>query len=216
MPSSTGYFVKMIKRLREYEEVVLYENILSIEKEEQAEIVDFLAREYQIESVSYPSTPPLFDGEAALWAAKTVYIAAQLMLYRENKETELEALLPMFSVAITPSAILSADLSLRFLPDMILQLRAIESEDKLLTILDNIMCQWHYSGIRYLQSSESLDFTNITSNECLGQLYTDRVIEFKNLRLAKHLAVQKMIRAALGDLGNIYWSDFKFETTIHE
>ncbi len=216
MPSSTGCFVKMIKRLREYEEVVLYENILSIEKEEQSEITEFLAGEYQTESISYPYTPPLFDREAALWAAKTVYIAAQLMLYRENKETELETLIPQFSETVTPAAILSADLCLRFLPDMILQLKAIDSEDKLLIILDNTMRQWHYSGIRYLQSSESLDFTNLTADEILGQLYTDRVIEYRNLRLAKHPAVQKMIRTALGDLGNIYWSDFKLETTIHE
>ena len=213
---SANYFLKMIRRLRGYEEVVLYANILKIQAAEETEVAEFLAAEYRREANSYPFTAPPFDSEAAVWAAETVYIAAQLLLYRENKEAELETLLPVFSHTPDASAMLSADLCLRFLPDLIAQLKIIDSEDKLINILHEALQQWHYSGIPYLQSPESPDFTAVTANQCLYQLYTDRVIENRNLRLARHPAIHKMIRAALGDFGSVYWSDFKLETTINE
>jgi hypothetical protein len=216
MPASPGYFVKMIKRLRAYEEILLYDNILNVEAVEQNEVAEFLAVEYLGESHSYPYVAPPFSSDAAVWAAKTVYIAAQLMLYRENKETELDALLPAYTGTLSPPAILSADLCLRFLPDMVHQLKVIDSQDKLIEVLTNILQQWHYSGIKQLESAESLDFTNITANDCMLQLYADRVIAYKNRKLSMHPSIHKKISAALGDFGDIYWSEFKLETTIDE
>ena len=51
-----------------------------------------------------------FNKDAALWAAKTIYIAAQLMLYRENKSVELAKLLPDYNGEINASSILSSRL----------------------------------------------------------------------------------------------------------
>lgn len=216
MPSPTDCYEKMIRHLRVYEEIVIYENKLTIKEEERSVVTDFLEGEYNTEVRSYPYSAPLYDKEAASWAANTIYITAQLILHRENKESELDSIFPVFTGTVTPSAILSADLCLRFLPDMLLQLKMIDSEDKLIGLLENILQAWHYSGIKYLQSAESLDFTNITANKCLYQLYTDRVIEYRNLKLAKHPALTPTIGAALGDHGKIYWSDYKLETTINE
>ena len=74
------YFLKMIQALRQHEEIVLYQNVLNISEIEAAEVGAFLEFEYKQESLSYPQLIPYFDPIAALWSAKTVYLAAQLIL----------------------------------------------------------------------------------------------------------------------------------------
>jgi len=86
----------MIQHLRQNEEIMLYGNILGVSEKEQDEVSAFLLKEYENESLEFPFTIPAFDKEAALWSAQTIYIAAQLMLYRENKESDLDKLLPSF------------------------------------------------------------------------------------------------------------------------
>ena len=137
----TPYFLKMIRTLRQQEEIMLYGNILQVTDAEAREVVVFLEKEYEAEALNYPYSIPSFDDTAALWAAKTVYIAAQLILYRETKNEALPLILPDFTGDVTPAAILSCDLCLRFLPTMIVQLKAIDSEDELIQVLENLLQQ---------------------------------------------------------------------------
>ena len=141
------YFLNTIQTLRKQEEAVLYEKLLPISEQEKKEAADFLYQEYQQEALEYPYQVPEFDVFAALWAADFLYTALQLVLHREQKEQDLVQLLPDFPNEITPSAILSADLCLRFLPDVIIQLKLIDSEDALIEILEKQLTLWHYSGI---------------------------------------------------------------------
>lgn len=69
------------------------------------------------------------------------------MLYRKNEEQDIAILLPSFISPISPSAHLSADLVLRFLPDIIKQLKLIDPEDALIGILERQLVQWYYSGV---------------------------------------------------------------------
>lgn len=203
------YFVTMIKQVRRQEDIMLYGNILTIDQLESIETVEFLRNEYELEALEYPYNVPPFDEEAALWAAKTVYISAQLILYRENRNTELSVLLPEFSAEITPSAILSADLCLRFLPDMLIQLKLIDSEDPLIALQESLLTLWHYSGVRYALNIEMLDFEKINMDACLRQLYTNRIIEYKKIHLAKHPAFKEGIAADMGMYSHVFWNDLK-------
>lgn len=206
-----NYFLQTIEHLRHYEEVLLYGNLLTVPEDHEKEVANYLAREYEQESLHYPFTAPAFDPAAALWAAKTLYIATQLLLYRENKEADLEDLLTAYTATLTPSAILSADLLLRFLPDVINHLKAIDPEDKLVEMLESHLHTWHYSGVGYALQTEMLDFTTIIANTCLLQLYTDRVLEKKERQLAIHPALVKHIQASLGLHAQVYWSDFQLQ-----
>jgi MoxR-vWA-beta-propeller ternary system domain bpX4 len=195
----------MIQHLRQQEEILLYNNVLLVNAADEAATLTFLAHEYQTEALDFPHIPPVFDEQAALWAAKTVYIAAQLMLFRTQKTAELSDLLPAFANEITPSAIVSADLCLRFLPDMLTQLKGIDSQDGLIDILENTLSQWHYSGIQYGVNTENTDFSLLKNNDCLLQLYANRITFFKKMRLAQHPAFQSIIAANMGIYGSELW-----------
>lgn len=211
-----NYFLDMIENLRKNQEVLLYNNILKIDQYQTEDVIIFLQKEYEEEAIGYPYQAPDFDSNAALWAAKTIYVAAQLILYREHKESDLEALLPGFDQEITPSAIVSSDLCLRFLPDMLMQLKLIDQEDSLITILENILVQWHYSGVHYTLNKEQLDFSLLATNECVKQLYSNRIIEYKKIGLAQHSVFRELIAANLGMYSGEFWNDFKKLTEIDE
>ena len=192
---------------------MLYVNLLDIPEKEKGEVVEFLETEYQKESLNFPYQAPSFDPEAALWSAIAVYRAAQLILYRENKEADLALLLQDFSKEMTTSAILSADLCLRFMGDMLEQLKLIDSEDPLIELLENLLSKWHYSAIHYPLEKSSLDFETIKENKCLHQLYVNRIIDSRNMALAKHPACIELVRASLGMFAEEFWKNFKIETT---
>ncbi|MBX7227060.1 MAG: hypothetical protein K1X55_13585 [Chitinophagales bacterium] len=199
----------MIRQLREKEEVMLYVNVLKIEETEAKEMGAYLQEQYHLEAVGFPYTVPPFDESAALWAAKTVYIACQLMLYREHMEEDLPSLLPDYAGKITPSTVLSADLCLRFLPDIIKNLRDIDVEDVLINVLEPLLIRWHYSGVRYNLPIEQLDISWVTQNDGLLQLYVDRIIAVKKIALAQKPVFKEHIKANLGIFVDDYWYEFK-------
>lgn len=201
----------MIKHLREQEEIILYDSMLNIPQADQKEALSFLQQEYQRESLNYPYTPPPFNEQAASWAATTLYTAAQLMLNREHQEADLSLLLPDYTNNPDPSELLSADLCLRFLPDILQQLKLIDRDDALISILEQKLITWHFSGVNYILAIEKIDFQHIQDNPCLHQLYADRIILNKKIRLAKHPAFESRIAANLGMYAQELWKEFKTE-----
>jgi hypothetical protein len=209
---SQQYFLQMIKHLRESEEVILYEKVMSWESTEEQELLDFLSKEYQNESLDYPYQVPGFNPGAALWAAKTIYLAAQLILYRDQKENDLGQLFSDFEGDLDASTIVSADLCLRFLPDLLFQLKVIDSQDGLIELLETIAYKWHYSSMRYPLEIERLSFEWMNSDNCLKQLYMNRIIEYKKLKLAEHPACYDAVKAGLGIHGKQLWKEFTLVT----
>jgi hypothetical protein len=212
----SSYFSEMIQNLRQNEEITLYANLLVISDSEALQVCKFLEKEYARESAGYPYSPPAFDASAALWAAKTVYVSAQLILYRENKVAELGALLPDHQGGKGPSAILSADLCLRFLPPMILQLKMIDSADPLIEALEKILTHWHYSGVSYSPDLKIEGFDEISGNSCLQQLYINRILEYKKTQLAKHPAFKEVVLGNLSIFAPELWNEFIIANTLDE
>jgi len=211
-----NYFLNMVQHLRQHEEVMLFGNILHIDEADAAEAVAYLQEQYRAESLEYPHTAPPFDAAAALWAAKTMNMAAQLLLYRENKPDDLGALFPAFDREIDKASVLSADLCLRFLPDTLRELKIIDSLDPLILILENILHQWHYSGIHYPLDLSKVELERNLADPCLRQLYLDRIIYYKNISLAQHELFRRHISAALGLYASDYWKEFETEKQIHD
>jgi hypothetical protein len=200
-------FLQTLRHLRVHEEVLLSGNLLQFSDLHEQEVVEFLKAEYVSESNDYPYSPPDYSPGAALWAARTFYISAQLLLNRENREADLEGLLQPYQYERSSSAMLSADLLLRFLPDLIQHLKTVDPIDKLPEILESHLKDWHYSGISYPLPVHELDFTAIKSNPCLFQLYVDRIIEYRKISLAQLTDLRKMIRASLGDFTGVLWPE---------
>ncbi len=204
-----NHFLNMIRLLRQHEEVMLYGNLLQVTPLDTEVVTTFLEEEYHREALQYPSDAPPFHAAAAIWSAHIVYKAAQLILYRENKPEDLRAMFPVFEGERNASAILSADLCLRFIPVMRQHLHVIDPEDPLLELLDELLLQWHYSGISAALDISKLDFAPIVSSPVLMTLYTERIIYYRKTELARHPAFIETIRASLGIYSDSLWKELK-------
>lgn len=204
------YFHDMIRHARTTGEVILYKNILEITQTEEEDVILLLAKDYEQECLSHPYTSPTFSSSAAIWAARLFYYASQALLFREHNITELRQLIKPYDGNITAETIISADLCLRFIPDLLFELELLDNTDPLIPILEEIMQTWHFSAIGYkFDETEKLDFTNIKESKCLNQLYTNRVIELKVKALSQHPALHSDIEAELSIYKNDLWSQFE-------
>ena len=206
MASSKTYFLNTIEHLRINEEIILYTNLPHISEEDNLTIA-FLEKEYANESTHYPYTPPAYNALAALWGAKTIYYALQLILYRENKGKDLPLLLPVYTDEQNASAILSADLCLRFLSQVLDQIKVIDADDLIIQVLEGHLQQWHYSAIGYNLNPEMLNFQQILENNSLKQLYINRIIENKSKKLAELPNLNEHVKASMGNYSSYFWED---------
>ncbi len=202
-------FTEMITRLYQQGEIVLYNNVLNIPADEALVTGDFLREVYDWEKQNYPFTAPEFDWTAALWSAKVVYFSAQLLLYRQTAIEEVATLLQPYTDLPTVNNILSVDLCLRFLPDILNKLKEIDPEDEIIPILESFLTQWHYSAINYPLEETKLDFKTVVSDRSIRQLYCDRIIAHKAFRRARHEAIEPYVIGSLGDYKDIFWKDLR-------
>ena len=210
-------FLETISYLRQEEHLLIHDAILKTTKSEDEDILLFLEQDYENESLNYPFDPPKFNSKAALWASKIVYYSALLLLYRNDTNKDLNHLFSNFEGNIDASAMLSADLCLRFLPQINFELKRIDVEDPLISILDSILNKWHYSAIHDDCIPPEIDFDLFFKNDCLTQLYLDRIIERKTLQWAEIPYINTVLHKRLGYYKNHYWSTLKtIETKTNE
>ncbi|MBE8726772.1 hypothetical protein [Flavobacterium hungaricum] len=200
-------FLETIYHLRTIEQIILYNKMTKVLSKEEQETILFLESQYENEMLEYPGQAPDFDGEAALWGAKTIYFAAQLLLFRDHKVEELYTFLPDFKGEIDAKAMLSADLCLRFLPQIILELKRIDADDLAIPILEKYMAAFSYSAIGFDVVSETVNVDIVFSNPCLKQLYLNRVVERKAEKTALIDSVQKELLAGFGDYKHVFWNE---------
>ncbi len=202
MPSP---FLQSIQHLRTQERVLLYGQTLSITEADADALTNYLSAEYEQERLCYPFEAPPFEGRAALWAAKTVFFACQLMLHRELDIADLEELLPDYEGEMSAAAQLSADLCLRFLPDILVHAQMLDPEDALIPNLERKLQIFHYSGIGYDLDRSTLDFQQIKQDQSLTQLYVDRIIQQKAILLAELPELKPLVLASLGMHRAYFW-----------
>ena len=203
-----GSFYKMIKHLFETNSLVLFGQISKISKEKETAVVQFIESYYEDESKGYPYTPLKFDKSAAVWSSKIVFHAAQLVMYREHDAESLESFFPEYNHPKTAEAIVTADLSLRFIPSILQYLEQIDIEDQLIPILKGLLTEWHYSGLLSKVNLNDTNLEHILDNDCLSQLYVNRVIACKHKIMGERNELKPLILSALGNYKNEYWKDF--------
>lgn len=206
MDKTKSSFLDTIYHLRTIEQIILSDKLLTISKEEEKDTISFLEAEYEREILEYPGVAPEFKADAALWAAKTVYLAAQLLLYREHKFTDLEVILADFDGNQDASAVLSADLCLRFLPQIIEEMKRIDPDDLLIPILEKHLYQFHYSSIGFEMDIKKINFDIIASNDCLQQLYIERIVHRKAIKFTESDFIKKELQIGFGDYKKIFWA----------
>jgi hypothetical protein len=84
-----------------------------------------------------------------------------------------------------------------------------DSEDPLLQLLHTHLHQWHYSGIGLDTITGELNMEAICGNDCLFQLYADRVLEKRDLKRAMVPEVYQKIKTGMGNYASLFWKELK-------
>lgn len=201
----TNPLLYTITQLREQEQLFLSDQVYRFKPKELQEVIDYLSLEFQREAKNFPDQAPVFDAKAAEWAATVIFHTASLILFRDQSDSYLKQIKPYFS-SIHPSAIVSADLTLRFLPQLYFFLKKIDSEDPALVIIENILQKWPYSAIHTDLEPVVGSYDLLKDHNCIRQLFIDRVVEKKALNWARDEEMKLKITKALEPYKEQIWS----------
>ncbi|WP_263004355.1 hypothetical protein [Chryseobacterium edaphi] len=202
-------FLDTLFLLRKDECITIFSDLKEISKKEEEDAADYFEMEFEKERLEFLSDQIDCDKETAVWAAKILYYSAQLYLIRENTAKDLNKLIPKFKGTKNVSSILSADLSLRFLPQTILALQNADSEDPLIKMLEIVLQQFHYSGIGYDLDLENINWEEELKDKTYRKLYLERIVEKKAYQLAEIPFINKLLIAEFGMYKEVFWRELK-------
>lgn len=202
-------FLDTLFLLRKDECITIFTDLYEISKKEEQEAADYFESEFEKERLEFLSDQISCDRETAVWAAKILYHSAQLYLIRRDTAKNLDKLIPSFKGKRNSAAILSADLSLRFLPQTISALQAADPEDPLIGMLENILLQFHYSGIGFDLDLEKVSWEEELKDTTYRKLYLERIVEKKAYRLAEIPYINQLLMAEFGLHKDIFWRELK-------
>lgn len=180
------------------------------EQAAQARLRELHARD----ALHLPHAAPAFEGPAASWAAAYVYRAAQLILVRELDEAAIRQWLPAWPGTLTPAAVYAADLTLRYLPDLLALARGLAPGDALVAHLHATGQGWPLSfagapaALGPSPAPEPAAEAMVLSHPALCQAYLDRLIAARQLGPALRPALRPLVQAALGDYAPTLWPEF--------
>ena len=142
--------------------------------------------------------PPALDPAAGAWALMRLYRACQALVFREIDASAVShALGAPCPLPPSPAVCYSADLSLRYLPDVLSLARGIAPEDPLVAGLTVLAKAWPLSsvGVGGLDAADPAAFIDHAG---LRQLYVDRIMERGDVSRLRHPIVRAAVQEALG------------------
>jgi MoxR-vWA-beta-propeller ternary system domain bpX4 len=202
-------FLDTLFLLRQEECITIFTDLQEISRKEENDAAEYLETEFEKERLEFLFDTISYDKEAAVWAAKVLYHSAQLYLIRENTAKDLNRLIPPFNGKRDASAILSADLSLRFLPQIILALQQADPEDQLIKLLENILTEFHYSAVGFNLELENINWEKELSDMTYRKLYFERIVEKKVYSLAELPFINRLLIAEFGMYKEVFWKELK-------
>lgn len=202
-------FLDTVFLLRKSGHLTVFSNLQEISKKEEQEAGDYFETEFEKERLEFLSDGISCHKEAAVWAAKVLYHSAQLYLIRENTAKDLDKLIPKLKIDPDVSSVLSADLSLRFLPQIASVLQMADPHDPLVKILEDILIQFHYSGIGYPLNLEKVNWEKELKDKTYRKLYLERIVEKKAYELAEIPYINQLLLADFGLYKDTYWRELK-------
>lgn len=144
-----------------------------------------------------PGEPPRLSLPAAVWGALALYRGAQLFAHRDAEpEYVRRTLSAPCPERPSPSCAWSVDLALRYLPDLLSLSRGVAEGDPLVEELSRIGQEWPLSSVGARVPAG--DLSAFIDHPSLGAIYTDRVIERRDLSRLADPRVAEAVREALG------------------
>lgn len=209
MMENKSPFLDTLFLLRKEGTLTIFSDFKTLSEKEEKEAEDFFESDFEKERLDFLSDKIPFNKEAAIWAAKVLYHSAQLYLIRKDTAKNLEKLIPQYLGEKKTSAILSADLSLRFLPQLLHALQVADSTDPLVRMLENILHQFHYSGIGLDLNLEKINWEEELKDKTYRKLYLERIVEKKAYKLAEIPYINQLLIAEFGMYKDIFWRELK-------
>jgi hypothetical protein len=173
-----------------------------------------LLRAYHADdALELPHHAPDFDAPAALWAAGVLYHTIQLALVRELDEAAIHEYLPDYPREATPAAVYSADLCLRYLPDLLRLARGLAPADALVSRLLRLARHWPLSFDGPAPPDEAAE-ARVLGHPALRQEYVDRLIRRRDRARAEQPRLRPLVLAALGQHAATLWPEFAAFSTL--
>src|SRR5262249_16793898 len=124
---------------------------------------------------SVAGPPVAFDEGVACQAAELVRQASWGLVNREERVGDLKRRLRMSTAPRTPGQHLSADLLLRYLPQILRRARGLDPADPLIEILGDLLRRWPLSGALSDIEEGPLVATDFGGHPGLLLLYAERL-----------------------------------------
>ena len=175
---------------------------------EKTTVAEFLKDLHRQDAENVPATAPSFCAEAAVWGLSWLYSAIQLTVIRHLPEEGISEYLVPYTGAMEPSAIYSADISLRYLPQVSALIKKLAPNDKLLDFTDSVAAQWPFSSVG-MELKTQPDLSAIIKHAALRQAYVDRIIAEKDLARVVDADINLLVSESLGMHQNLLWPEFK-------
>lgn len=171
-----------------------------------------LLRKYYLEDIlEMPFTAPDFSPVAGIWAAQYFYQAVQLTVMRDADEETISSILKPFSENIAPQEIYSADLVLRYLPELFNLVEGLAPADMLVQELQKCALQWPFSSVGIALGGKANEEA-IFAHPSLQQTYTDRIIKHKDKKRVTSTRIKASVSEAIGQYYTPVWPGI--ETTL--
>ena len=134
-----------------------------------------LAESFATLALTVAGPPIEFDGRVACAAAELVRQASWALINHEDRLADLKRRLVMPGSPATPAQHLSADLLLRYLPQILKRARGLDASDPLVGLLAQVLRRWPLSGILSDVEEGPLVPLDFAGHRGLQLLYAERL-----------------------------------------
>jgi hypothetical protein len=138
--------------------------------------VAFLAEAFKIHSAAVAGPPIAFDPDIAAAAAEFLRQSSWALVNHDERMADLSKRLHMPGSPRTPSHHLSADLTLRYLSQVLRRARGINPDDPLVDRIASILRRWPLSGVLSDVAEAPLPPMDLGGHPGLLLLYAERLI----------------------------------------
>lgn len=161
---------------------------------------------YKEDALEMPANVPNFHPEAALSAARYLYNAVQLVINRDLDAEIVEKYLNILPEPATPEIIYSADLSLRYLPELFSLAKGLSPLDIVVAKLKETATRWPFSSVG-VEIEDEYDLEKIIGHPALKYAYSDRILAKKDKKRAAHPLVMDLVDEILGAYAAELWPE---------
>jgi hypothetical protein len=165
-----------LERLLNQGKIVFRSAMAAIEKP-SPRAAGALTEAYEVFSLSVAGPRIPFDLQTACDAAELVRQSSRALVNREDRAKELAKRLRMPGSPATPSQHLSADLVLRYLPQILSRARGLDPADPMIGLLEQVLRRWPLSGVLSDVGEVPLLPLDFQGHPGLLLLYAERLVD---------------------------------------